>query len=286
MRLANVNGRAVILTADGHGLDVATASEGKFGPSLPDVYYDWDGFLAWSAEVPTDPAAEVAFNKTDLECPSPSPRQIIAIGLNYQAHAAESGFEAPDRLPPTFTKFVSALAGPFTTVVLPPDGNTDWEVELVVVMGRTTKDVNETDAWECVAGLTVGQDLSERVSQLAGPAPQFSLGKSFPNFAPVGPWLVTPDSVPNKDDLALTCAINGEVVQNGRTADLIFSVPALISTLSRTVTLYPGDMIFTGTPAGVGVGRNPQRFLKPGDELRSRIEGIGEMRQVFTDADD
>lgn len=285
MRLANVNGRAILLTADDQGIDVALASAGKFGPAIAEVYDDWAGFCSWAESAPDD-AHVVSFKPHELGPPSPEPRQIVAIGLNYRAHAAESGFEAPDRLPPTFTKFASALAGPNVDVALPPGGNTDWEVELVVVIGQTTTKVHEDDAWECVAGLTIGQDISERASQLAGPAPQFSLGKSFPNFAPVGPWLVTPDSVPDRDDLAMGCSIDGEVVQDGRTGDLIFSVPSLISKLSANITLFPGDLVFTGTPAGVGVGRTPPRFLQPGEELHSWIEGIGEMRQAFIEEQD
>lgn len=201
--------------------------------------------------------------------------------MNYSEHATESGFAVPDSLPPTFTKFVSALSGPDSAVELPAGGNTDWEVELVVVLGRTAHYVNEADAWDYVAGLTVGQDISERITQSAGPAPQFSLGKSFPGFAPVGPWLVTPDALPDKDDLRLHCAIDGETVQDGRTRDLIFPVPALISKLSRIVALHPGDLIFTGTPAGVGLGRSPQRFLQPGETLDSSILGIGTLHQTF-----
>jgi 2-keto-4-pentenoate hydratase/2-oxohepta-3-ene-1,7-dioic acid hydratase in catechol pathway len=285
MRLANVNGRAVLLTADDRGIDVALVSAGKFGPTLPQVYEDWASFCSWAETAPTDTQV-VTFERRELGPPSPAPRQILAVGLNYRAHAAESGFEAPDQLPPTFTKFTSSLAGPEVDVVLPSGGNTDWEVELVAVIGQTVKSVEEDQAWGCVAGLTVGQDISERIAQHAGPAPQFSLGKSYPNFAPTGPWLVTPDAVPDRDDLALGAAIDGSIVQDGRTRDLIFSVPSLISKLSQTMTLLPGDLIFTGTPAGVGFGRNPQRFLQHGEELRSWIEGIGEMRQVFVQEQD
>lgn len=282
MRIATIADRAVLLTADDRGIDIARASEGKFGPDPAHIYENWDGFRAWADQVPRQ--ADVTFTREQIGPPSPRPRQIVAIGLNYHEHAAESGFAAPDRLPPTFTKFVSSLAGPDVEVTLPEGGNVDWEVELVVVIGRTATGVGREAAWEHVAGVTIGQDISERVSQLAGPAPQFSLGKSFPNFAPTGPWLVTPDELPNKDDLALGCTVGGEQMQSGRTRDLIFPVPELVSALSRTITLFPGDLIFTGTPAGVGVGRNPQRFLRPGEELVSRIEGVGEMRQVFVAA--
>ena len=280
MRLANVDGRAVLVTADDQGIDVALASEGKFGPDLGSVYEEWSGFSAWAEALP-ESAEVMSFARSQLGSPSPTPRQIVAIGLNYRAHAAESGFAVPDSLPPTFTKFVSALAGPDVTVTLPSGGHTDWEVELVLVIGRIAKNVDANDAWDYVAGVCVGQDISERVSQLRGPAPQFSLGKSFPNFAPVGPWLVTPDALPNRDDLALRSEIDGQVMQSGRTRDLIFPVSELVSRLSETITLYPGDLIFTGTPEGVGLGREPQRWLQPGETLVSSVEGIGEIRQLF-----
>ncbi|MGW4395999.1 fumarylacetoacetate hydrolase family protein [Amycolatopsis nivea] len=280
MKLANVDGRAVLLTADDRGIDVAKASGGLFG--LGSLYRNWTEFQAWAEKVTAEP--DVVFTRTQLGSPSPEPRQIVAIGLNYDAHAAESGFTAPDGLPPVFTKFVSALTGPDVEVVLPPGGNVDWEVELVAVVGQTAYRVAESEAWEHLAGVTIGQDLSERVSQLAGPAPQFSLGKSFPDFAPVGPWLVTPDELADRDNLALGCAVDGETVQDGRTSELIFPVARLISALSQTITLYPGDLVFTGTPSGVGVGRTPQRFLQAGEELVSWIEGLGEMRQTFVAA--
>lgn len=289
MRLANVDGRAVLITTDNdtddtiaiHGIDVAEASAGKFGPTLPALYEDWDGFQTWSETLETTDQQTITVTRDRLGSPSPAPRQIVAIGLNYRSHAAESGFEPPTGLPPTFTKFVTSLTGPDTEIVLPPGGKTDWEVELVAVIGRTAHNVAEEDAWGHVAGLTIGQDISERVTQLAGPAPQFSMGKSFPGFGPVGPWLVTTDEVSDPDDLALGCAINGQVVQDGRTSDLIQSVPRLIALLSTTLTLLPGDLIFTGTPAGVGAGRTPQRFLQDGEELHSWIEGLGEQRQRF-----
>ncbi|MET9259436.1 fumarylacetoacetate hydrolase family protein [Amycolatopsis sp. NPDC004079] len=277
MKLANVDGRAVLLTAEDKGIDVAKASGGIFG--FGSVYQNWTEFRAWAKKLTAEP--DVVFTRAQLGPPSPAPRQIVAAGLNYDAHAAESGFAAPDGLPPVFAKFVSALTGPDAEVVLPPGGNVDWEVELVAVVGQTTHRVEESEAWDHLAGVTIGQDLSERVSQLAGPAPQFGLGKSFPNFAPVGPWLVTPDELADRDDLALSCAVDGETVQDGRTRELIFPVGKLISALSRTLTLYPGDLVFTGTPSGVGVGRTPQRFLRAGEELVSRIEGLGEMRQTF-----
>lgn len=169
-----------------------------------------------------------------------------------------------------FTKYVTSISGPVTEVALPPGGHTDWEVELVAVIGARAEKVTEADAWSHIAGLAVGQDISERVVQLAGPAPQFSLGKPYPGFAPIGPWLVTPDEFDHPDDLELRCAINGEEVQKGRTRDLIFSVPALIAGLSAVLPLLPGDVIFTGTPAGVGLGRDPQRFGRTPASRRAR----------------
>ncbi|MDT0411372.1 MULTISPECIES: fumarylacetoacetate hydrolase family protein [Streptomyces] len=279
MRIANLSGR-LSLIVDGTAVDVEQASDGLFSADPQAVYARWAEFRAWAAgaELP----AGTAFKDSELGAPAPAPRQILAIGLNYREHAAESGFEAPEGLPPVFTKFVTSLSGPVSEVKLPGNGKTDWEVELVAVIGERAENVSEADAWKHVAGLAAGQDISERVVQLAGPAPQFSLGKSYPGFAPVGPWLVTPDEFENPDDLALGCAVNGEEVQNGRTRDLIFSVPALISRLSAVLPLLPGDVLFTGTPAGVGLGRDPQRWLHAGDELVSTIEGIGELRQTFT----
>ncbi|MFE9015756.1 fumarylacetoacetate hydrolase family protein [Streptomyces cyaneofuscatus] len=278
MRIANLSGR-LALVVDDQAIDVEQASGGTFAADPQAVYERWEEFRAWAAGA--DLPAGASFEAADLGSPAPAPRQTLAIGLNYRDHAAESGFVAPDGLPPVFTKYVTSISGPVTEVALPPGGHTDWEVELVAVIGARAEKVSETDAWSHAAGLAVGQDISERVGQLAGPAPQFSLGKSHPGFAPIGPWLVTPDEFGNPDDLELRCAVNGEEVQKGRTRDLIFSVPALIAGLSAVLPLLPGDVIFTGTPAGVGLGRDPQRFLGHGDELVSTIEGIGELRQTF-----
>ena len=286
MRLANVDGRAVLLVTETTGHDVATSSADRYGPDPAAVLAQWDSFLPWAQGF--DPTSEpIAFQRRQLGPPSPSPRQIIGIGLNYGDHAAESGLGVPVGPPPTFTKFVSSLAGPDCDVTLPAGGHTDWEVELVVVIGRVASLVDERDAWDHVAGLTVGQDLSERVTQLRGPAAQFSLGKSFANFAPTGPCLVTADELQtgthDRDDLELGCSVDGQSMQHGRTGDLIFPVPRLITELTKILTLHPGDLIFTGTPAGVGLGRTPQRFLAAGEHLVSWIDGIGEIRQVFRD---
>lgn len=278
MRIANLSGRLVLIR-DGLAVDVERASDGTFPADPQAVYERWEEFRSWAADAEL-PAGE-PFEPTALGSPVPAPRQTLAIGLNYRDHAAESGFTVPEGLPPVFTKFVTSITGPVTEVRLPAGGHTDWEVELVAVIGRRAEAVPEAEAWAHVAGLTVGQDISERIVQLAGPVPQFSLGKSYPGFTPIGPWLVTPDEFDNPDDLELRCTINGEEVQKGHTRDLIFSVPTLIARLSAVLPLLPGDVVFTGTPAGVGLGRDPQRWLAAGDELVSTVEGIGELRQSF-----
>jgi len=281
LRIGNLSGRLALFTAAG-AVDVENASGGRFGPDPQAVYDDWDEFIGWAATA--DQAEAVDFKPADLGAPTPTPAQIFAIGLNYRAHAAESNFEVPTIFPPTFTKFRTALSGPVTTVVIPPGGHVDWEIELVAVIGRRAEHVAAADAWSYIAGLTAGQDISERVIQLSGPAPQFSLGKSFPGFAPVGPWVVTVDEFTDPNDIELQCAIDGETVQHGRTRDFVFDVPALIEGLSRVTPLLPGDIIFCGTPSGVGVGMRPPRFLKAGEELVSQVSGVGELRQKFVDA--
>ncbi|HXW39212.1 MAG TPA: fumarylacetoacetate hydrolase family protein, partial [Acidimicrobiales bacterium] len=249
------------------------ASGGRFGPGLRDVYDTWPEFR--TAVRALDPLGGTPVEPDCLGPPSPEPRQVFGIGLNYAEHAEESNLELPS-MPATFTKFPTCLAGPFADVELPAD-TVDWEVELVVVIGRPGRRVPEPEAWDHVAGLTVGQDLSERTTQMAAGA-QFSLGKSFRGFGPTGPWLVTPDELADRDDLELGCSVDGECVQRSRTSRLIFSVPRLVAELSRVVDLCAGDLIFTGTPAGTGMGRVPPRFLRPGQVVESWIEGIGTIR--------
>ena len=280
MRIGNLSGRLSLFTDSG-AVDVEQVSAGRFGPDPQGIYDVWDEFLSWATTA--DLSAAAPFDPADLGAPTPAPAQIFAIGLNYSAHAAESNLAVPDTFPPTFTKFRTALSGPVSTVTLPSGGHVDWEIELVVVIGRKAVHVSAANAWSYVAGVTAGQDISERVLQLSGPAPQFSLGKSFPGFAPIGPWVVTIDELDDPDDIELQCAIDGETVQHGRTRDFIFAVPALIQGLSRVTPLLPGDIIFCGTPSGVGLGRDPQRWLQAGEVLTSKVTGIGELRQTFVD---
>lgn len=271
MRYGNINGRLSLISGSS-ALDVDKASGGRFGPEPDAVYERWDEFLGWASRQSFDDA--VAFTDDEVGPPVLRPAQIFAIGLNYRAHVTESGVEPTITVPTVFTKFVTSIAGPYDTVTL-PSNEVDWEVELVVVIGKRAENVAVADGWRYVAGLTAGQDLSERAVQLAGPVPQFSLGKSYPGFSPIGPAIVTPDEFGNPDDLALSCAAGDEVLQDGRTKDLIFSVPALVSYLSSILPVLPGDIIFTGTPSGVGMGRTPKRYLKPDTTLVSTIEGIG-----------
>jgi 2-keto-4-pentenoate hydratase/2-oxohepta-3-ene-1,7-dioic acid hydratase in catechol pathway len=201
------------------------------------------------------------------------------VALNYRPHAAEAGFRAPDE-PLVFTKFPSCIIGPVAEVTLPP-GKPDWEIEVVAVIGAGGRDIPRAEAWNAVAGLTVGQDLSERAVQLRGTPAQFSLGKSFPGFGPIGPVAVTPDEFADPDDIGFECLLDGEVVQHGRTREMIFGIDELVARISAICTLLPGDLIFTGTPSGVGNRRDPPRYLRPGETLISRVDGIGEIRQTF-----
>lgn len=275
MKIANINGRAHLLI-DGKALDVAEASDGAFGPSLQSLYDNYAGFVAaapgWSRD------GLKAFSSSELGSPAPLPRQVFAIGLNYHGHAAEAGVPVP-QVPATFTKFPSSLGGPFEPV--PRMGETlDWEVEIVVVMSRKAYQVSEADAWNYVAGLAVGQDYSERTMQFAAGS-QFSLGKSYLGFGPVGPWLTTLDEVPDRDNLQLECWINEDKVQDAPSTDMVFSIPSLIAQLSAVTPLWPGDVIFTGTPAGVGITAQPARFLQVGDVVRSTIGELGSIHNTI-----
>jgi 2-keto-4-pentenoate hydratase/2-oxohepta-3-ene-1,7-dioic acid hydratase in catechol pathway len=274
----NVGGRLTLLTPEGLR-DVGDLSQGAFGPDIQAVYDQWPQFAAW-AQRRTRPglAEDVPEDTATIGPPSPRPRQVFAIGLNYRDHADEARLDAPET-PAVFTKFPTCLTGPYSDLPLPGD-YVDWEAELVVTIGHHAWRVSPDDGWSYVAGLSVGQDYSERAIQLAGPAPQFSLGKSFPCFGPVGPWLVTPDEFADPDDLELECCLDRERVQKARTSSMIFGVAELIARLSAVTPLLPGDLIFTGTPSGIGGAMTPPRFLRPGQVVVSRIAGIGELRQV------
>ena len=204
--------------------------------------------------------------------------KIVAVGINYALHGAETKIDLPDE-PILFSKAVTSLSGPNDPVVL-PRGSTkaDWEVELAVVIGRRAQYISQEKALGVIAGYSIMNDVSEREYQLERDG-QWLKGKSFDTFAPLGPWLVTPDEVPDPQNLRLWLNVNGDSRQDGKTSDMIFGVSNIISTISRYMTLMPGDVIPTGTPPGVGLGRTPPMFLKPGDVIDLGVEGLGEQRQ-------
>jgi 2,4-diketo-3-deoxy-L-fuconate hydrolase len=271
VKLANIGGRAAFVLG-AEIADVATVSNGMLGPDLASCYERWAELVELAR---SSPAATGRLELSKLGCPVPAPRQVFAIGLNYQSHARESGMAIPS-VPATFTKFPACLSGPFDDIELASE-TADWEVELVAVIGRRADRVVEANAWEHVAGFTVGQDVSDRALQFAAGA-QFSLGKSRRSYGPMGPFVVTLDELRDPGDLELGCAVDGETVQHARTSELIFSVPRLVAELSAIVALLPGDIIFTGTPSGIGATRKPPRFLRPGSVVESWIEGIGSIR--------
>ena len=273
MRIANLSGRLVLLSGD-RALDVEQASDGRFSSDPQSVYERWSEFAQWATN--QDAANGAQYETHDLGPAVPRPPQVFAIGLNYASHAGESGLNIPEN-PMVFTKFVSSFTG------------ADVEVELVAVIGEGGRGITEQDAWDHVAGLTIGQDISDRTVQFWGEPAQFSIGKSLKGFAPIGPAVVTLDelaTIADRSDLSIGCTLtradgSTEVLQNGRTRDMIFSVPSLISRLSALVELLPGDVIFTGTPEGVGLGRTPRVYLEPGQSVTSEIEGLGSIRQRF-----
>jgi 2-keto-4-pentenoate hydratase/2-oxohepta-3-ene-1,7-dioic acid hydratase in catechol pathway len=211
----------------------------------------------------------------------PRPRNSFAVGLNYRDHAEEGGLEVPAN-PLVFAKFPSCLVGPTADVELRSDA-VDYEGELVVVIGRGGKDIDPVDAWDHVVGLMVGQDISDRAVQYAASPPHFDLGKSFDTFGPIGPVLVSTDAV-DRDAARIVTEVNGEVRQDGTTAHLVFDVPTLVSYLSRITTLTTGDLVFTGTPGGVGAMQG--RFLVDGDVVTTRIDGIGTLANRCVRVDD
>jgi 2-keto-4-pentenoate hydratase/2-oxohepta-3-ene-1,7-dioic acid hydratase in catechol pathway len=278
MRFGTQDGHFV-LVAGGRTLDIHVASGGGLPQEPLAALERWDDVCAFAASAAWSAAAPL--DESHLGPPVPCPRQVFAVALNYRPHAAEAGYLAP-AAPLLFTKFPSCITGPVATVEL-PEGKVDWEIEVVAVIGRGGYRLDKAQAWDAIAGLTCGQDLSERVLQLAGTPAQFSLGKSFPGFGPTGPVVVTPDEFPDRDDIGFASWLDGEPLQQGRTSEMIFSVADLVAWLSETCPLLPGDLVFTGTPAGVGNRMQPPRYLQPGQTLVSRVDGVGEIRQHFTE---
>ena len=216
---------------------------------------------------------------TRLGSPVARPSKIICIGLNYADHAKETNATPPAE-PVIFMKATSAIVGPFDEVVIPKDSvKTDWEVELAVVIGRKASYVAEADAMDFVAGYCLHNDISEREFQLEKGG-TWDKGKGCDTFAPLGPWMVTKEEVADVHQLKLWLTVNGKAMQNGTTANLIFNIPFLVAYVSRFMTLLPGDVISTGTPAGVGLGFNPPVYLKAGDTMELGIDGLGSSKQT------
>ncbi|CAM5349005.1 fumarylacetoacetate hydrolase family protein [Eoetvoesiella caeni] len=213
-----------------------------------------------------------------LGVPVAGTRQFMAIGLNYRAHAAESGLDIPKE-PVIFSKALTSLSGPNDDILLPDDSTaTDWEIELGFVIGTKAQKVSEKDALKYIAGYCLANDVSERDWQIKRNG-QWSKGKSFDTFGPIGPWLVTTDELTDPQKLEMELKVNGEVRQHSNTADMIFPVATIVSYLSQFMTLLPGDVVITGTPAGVGLGMKPQQFLKKGDVVTLRIDQLGTQTQ-------
>jgi 2-keto-4-pentenoate hydratase/2-oxohepta-3-ene-1,7-dioic acid hydratase in catechol pathway len=238
--------------------------------------------IAFMAAVPSV-QADVAKSKSALPlesvkllAPVPSPPRIFGIGVNYAEHAKESGTET-QKVPTVFIKLSSAVIGPGENVILPKASTKpDYEAELAVVIGKPGYQIPADKAMEYVFGYTIMNDVSARDVQRA--TSQFSLGKSFPTFAPLGPWVVSKDEIADPHALQISLTIGGERLQDSTTSLMIFKIPALIEYISGVTPLQVGDVISTGTPAGVGMGRNPQRWLKPGEEIVIELEGVGELR--------
>ena len=271
IRLACSEGRAS-LVFDDRLADVARASGDRFSADPMDALARWDELRDWAAGRGAG-AAEAPVDESKLGPCVPRPSKVFGVGLNYRAHAEEAGLELPKQ-PMIFTKFPSCLAGPRADVVLTSD-RVDWEVELVVAIGRRGSRIPEDRAFDHVAGYTAGQDISDRRLQFSDKPPQFNMGKSADTFGPIGPALVGLDAFPDRDDVGLDCDVSGERMQESRTSDLIFGVAELVAFLSRYCTLEPGDLIFTGTPSGVGAVRKPPRYLAAGDTITSHVEHVG-----------
>ncbi len=246
-------------------------------PEIPDIgeRFFKDGWLQRIQQI-EDPGQEMDVR---LGCPLCRPSKIICLGLNYLDHNEESGFEKPQR-PILFSKTPNALTGPFDPIMLPQScDQIDWEVELAVVIGRTGKRIAAEDALDYIAGFSVLNDVSGRQAQFSDS--QWFRGKSFDTFAPMGPALVTIDEIENFQNLKLTARVNGKIMQDGNSADMIFDIPTIIAFISQDITLWPGDIISTGTPSGVGIFRDPPVLLKAGDVVECRVENVGTIRNTI-----
>jgi 2-keto-4-pentenoate hydratase/2-oxohepta-3-ene-1,7-dioic acid hydratase in catechol pathway len=264
------------LLRDDHVIDLATASDGRLPSDMRTFLQQGENAMRLARQVGENAVASLALSEATLLAPIPNPSKVVAIGLNYMDHCREQNIEPPEA-PIIFAKFPSAVVGPGAAIRWDPalTRKVDYEVELAVVMGRTARRVSAADALDYVAGYTICNDVSARDLQFGDR--QWVRGKSLDTFCPLGPWLVTRDEIADPHDLSIRCTLNGDVMQDSTTAEMIFGVPQLVEFISRAFTLLPGDVIATGTPDGVGVFRSPQVFMKHGDVVTLEVEGLGQL---------
>jgi 2,4-diketo-3-deoxy-L-fuconate hydrolase len=272
VKIAVVGGRTALVVAD-QVVDAARASGGAIPAEPAAMFAAWPDLQRLARDL-QDADAYPALDPAALELPIPVPLQAFGIGVNYADHAGEAAMDLP-ATPMVFPKFPSCIVGPNDEVLI-GSGTVDWEAELVVLIGVGCFQVTVAEAATVIAGYTIGQDLSDRAVQFEGGAnPQFGLGKSAPGFGPVGPWIVSADEFGLDLRLGIRCEVGGVEKQSSNTEHLIFDVPHIVSYLSQRVRLRAGDVIFTGTPAGVGWGRTPKEYLAAGDQIVTTIDGIG-----------
>jgi 2,4-didehydro-3-deoxy-L-rhamnonate hydrolase len=267
------NEKPGVLTSDGKKLNVSA-----FGEDYNEKFFATNGLERLSEWLKTNECPEISETERLGSCVA-RPSKIICIGLNYAKHAAESGMDVPKE-PVVFFKSTTALCGPNDNVIIPRNSvKTDWEVELAVIIGKKASYITEETAMDYVAGYALHNDYSEREFQLERGG-QWVKGKSNDTFAPLGPFMATKDEVADPHNLNLWLELNGKKIQDSNTNDLIFNIPQIVSYLSNFMTLLPGDVISTGTPAGVGLGFKPPIYLKAGDVVELGIEGLGEQKQT------
>ena len=271
-RLANVDGRAALVSGEAY-YDLEKISRGNFSQDPMQALEALSELSALGAQLDNfEPSGQLA--DVELGPPVPAPKNCYAVGLNYRNHAEESNMVLPP-VPMVFTKHTSCISGPTADIEMRSD-YVDYEAELVAVIGKPGKDIAKENALQHIAGLCVGQDISDRPMQFSAAPPQFNLGKSFDTFGPIGPVLTSLESLQDYQSMEIQCDVSGELRQKDNVSDLIFDIPYLIAYLSEIVTLKTGDIIFTGTPAGVGVLDG--KYLRDGDMLTTSIEGLGTLR--------
>lgn len=276
----------VIDSTEAHVIDLHAASGGQLPGTMLPFLQRGDEAMALAAEIQTRPDMapfSVALDRVKLLSPIANPSKIIAVGRNYADHAAEQKKPVPTS-PVLFAKYPSAIIGPEETITWSPalTQKVDYEAELAFIIGKPARNVPSAEALRYVAGYTICNDVSARDLQFADQ--QYTRAKSLDTFCPLGPWLVTPDEIPDPQALGLKAILNGQVMQNAHTSQMIFSVANLIAFMSRAFTLLPGDLVTTGTPGGVGFARTPEVYMHSGDEIIIEVEGIGQLRNTCREA--